>query len=540
MIRLLKRGLSLRLFILIYAIMLISFGIYTVQILQRHRSDLMDAMFANSQRISDCIRRSTRYSMMLNQMEDVQQIIYNLGQEQGVESVRVYNKTGEIIFSSYPEERHNQLDISNKVCVRCHTGERPLPEQVPETARKIIKKPSGERVLAVSNPIYNDTSCATAPCHAHSDDPAILGITDVHMSLVPIDQQLRESRRGIVANALYIVLGLAFAFGLLIYFGFRERIKRLIEGTHEVSSGNLDYKIDIRGHDEVGVLAHSFNKMTHDLKKARQEITEWSNHLETKVEKKTSELERAQQHIVQMEKLASLGKLSAVMAHEINNPLAGSLNYTVLSLRALENEEINEERREKVLKYLGFVKGEIFRVGSIVKNMLVFAKQTGGDFTELRLHDLIESAVMLVNHQLELKNIELDRQLSCENDKLVCDGGQIRQALVALFINAIEAMNEDGQLFVRTTCSDDQLFMEIEDTGVGIPEENVRNIFDPFFSTKKEGKGVGLGLSVVYGIIERHKGKITVESKENQGTTFFIQLPRVPDVENDVKVTPNL
>lgn len=539
MIRLLKPGLSIRLFIFIYAIMVISFAFNTTNILRRHRKDLMDSVEMHSFRISDCIQRSTRYGMMLNKKDDVQSILVNLGNEPGVAAIHVYNKNGEIKYSTDPEVIDEQIQLNNEACIQCHDVERALPAKNNKNQMRIIER-DGERLLAVSNLIPNEESCYNAPCHAHSSSDKILGVMDVQMSLAMVDEHIQQSRKGIVANAIYSILAVAFLFGIFIYFTVRERVKRLIVGTQQVASGNLDYQIDIRGYDEISRLARSFNKMTVDLKNARHEITEWSTSLEKKVDQKTKDLEKAQQHLIRMEKLASLGKLSAVVAHEINNPLAGSLSYTMLVLRMLDEKELTEERKLSILRYLGFVKDEISRVGDIIKNMLIFAKQTGGDFSHEHIKPLVDSAIMLVKHQLSIKGIKLINDFNCTQDVCICDAGQIRQALVALFINAIEAMEGGGELSIKTECSEQKITLTVKDTGLGIPEENLKNIFDPFFSTKKEGKGVGLGLSVVYGIIQRHKGNITVESKESMGTAVTIQLPREPEIDTEVKITPDL
>jgi len=536
-----REGLSLRLFIVIYAIMVLSFGLYTYQIIKRHRADLMESVHTHSYRIGDCIKRSTRYGMLLNQKEDVQTIVSNLINEPGVDDIIIYDKSGLAAFSSKAEMRYSSISVDNSICQACHSNT--VPSDTVQLAKRtqIIQK-DNKRILSVLTPIPNEPSCYTAVCHAHAPDEKVLGVMDVHMSLATVDEQIKESRKGFVSFAIYITLGIAFLFGFFIYFGVRGRIQKLIEGTEQLAAGNLDHRISIKGHDEIGQLATSFNQMTLDLKKAKEEITNWSNSLEEKVEEKQTELERAQDHLIRIEKLASLGKLSAVVAHEINNPLAGSLNYTMLVLRILKNQDFNDERKEKVQEYLNIVTKEISRVGDIIKNMLIFAKQTGGEFTEEYVHNLINSAEMLVNHQMELKQISLEMDLDCTDDLVVWNTGLIRQALVALFINAIEAMDEGGKLTVRSSCdSEEELVkIEIQDSGCGIPKDIIQNIFDPFFSTKQEGKGVGLGLSIVYGIIEGHKGKIWVESEESNGTTFHMEIPTKPNVDADVKIDPNL
>ena len=541
MIKYLQQGFSLRLFIVIYAIMVASFSLYTTHIIKQHRADLMESVHTHSQRIGDCIKRSTHYGMLLNKKEDVQTIVTNLVKEPGVFSVKIYNKQGQAIFASDPQDRRSIVSIDNNICQMCHSTETPNAYLKFEDKSRIINV-GDQRLLSVVTEIPNEPSCSDASCHFHTPEQKVLGVMDVHMSLDKVDEQIRNSQKGVVSYAIYITLGVAFIFGLFIYFGVRGRVQKLIEGTEQLAKGNLDYRIDIKGRDEIGQLAASFNDMTHDLYKAKEEITQWSDSLEEKVKEKQEELKQTQDHLIRIEKLASLGKLSAVVAHEINNPLAGSLNYTMLALRLLKNDDFSKEKKQSVHEYLSIVSKEITRVGEIIKNMLVFAKQTSGEFKQDYVHNLINSAKMLVNHQMEINNISVKVDLDCSDDLVVWDPGQIRQALVSLFINAFEAMDKGGKLYVKSVCDleNDMMKIEIKDTGHGISPEHLQNIFDPFFTTKKEGKGVGLGLSVVYGIIENHKGKIWAESSAQKGTTFFIEIPRKPEIESEVKVDPDL
>lgn len=531
--------LSVRLFGLIFTVLTLGFSFYAYHSVNTHTRNLQEVVYQNADRTSDIIRRSTRYGMLMNRKEDIYQIINTIAHEPGVDGIRIYNKKGTITYSSEDAELGTGVDMRAEACFSCHSEQEPLTALTIQERRRIFQKPETHRILGVINPIPNEPECYNAACHAHEPSQRILGVLDVRMSLAAVDEQLIRSRRALIVFVPLMILGVAVFSGLFIYIFVRKPIYQLILGTRAVAAGNLNHRIPINGQDEIGQLAASFNHMTEDLEKAHGEITLWSNQLEAKVQQKTKELADAQTHMVRMERLASLGKLSATVAHEINNPLAGVLNYTYLVIRLLSQKELTEERKKNILEYLHFIKSETARSGDIVKNMLIFAKQTGGNFSRESLTTLVESSLMLVNHQCELKNISVVKKMECTDDHLVCDAGQIRQALVALFVNAIEAMPDGGTLSVRTSgqSEDQTIAIEIQDTGVGIAREILANIFDPFFSTKKEGKGVGLGLSVVYGIIQRHKSNIEVESQVGQGTTFRIELTRNPLLDADVRIT---
>jgi two-component system NtrC family sensor kinase len=232
-----------------------------------------------------------------------------------------------------------------------------------------------------------------------------------------------------------------------------------------------------------------------------------------------------------MEKMASLGKLSASIAHEINNPLFGILTYAKLSLRELGPDGLKPEQIPNFEKYLSIIKEESSRCGDIVKNLLDFARQTGGEFTRQHLNHIVDQTLTLLAHHFQMAKIELITDFFEGDDELNCDPKQIQQALIAPCINAVEAMSEGGKLTLKTRGDESTVSIHVIDTGCGIPSEVIPHIFEPFFTTK-EGKqgdsGLGLGLSVVYGIVRRHEGTIDVESSIGRGTTLTITLPREP------------
>jgi two-component system NtrC family sensor kinase len=271
-----------------------------------------------------------------------------------------------------------------------------------------------------------------------------------------------------------------------------------------------------------------------DLKKARDENIDWSTTLEKKVEEKSKELKMAQAQIIKIEKMASLGKLSATVAHELNNPLAGMLNYTKLIMKRFSNKEISKESIDKSLTDLNIISSEIQRLGNIVKNLLLFSKKKESDFVSEKFSNIINSSIDLVKHHLEVNNIRLEKNFDLKEDIIFCYAQQIKQALIALFINAVEAMVSGGTLRIDLRyISEKELYdLQISDTGIGIDQEDLQFIFEPFYTTKTDEKGVGLGLSVVYGIMERHNGSIEVISEKNKGTTFFLKLPKNENTKN--------
>lgn len=240
------------------------------------------------------------------------------------------------------------------------------------------------------------------------------------------------------------------------------------------------------------------------------------------------ELKAAQEQVIRSEKLASLGKLSATIAHEINNPIAAVLTYIRLMMKLLDRDRFSEERKDDISRYLDTMASEMSRCGEIVKNLLAFSRRSKTDIKPQPLNAIVEKTLALISHDLTLKQIRVKQEIAPDLPQVKCDFKQIQQALLNLISNASEAMDNGGTLTLSARQEDEKspfLTVRVSDTGCGISKENQQNIFEPFFTTKAEGKGVGLGLSVVYGIITNHDGSIEVESEEGKGTVFTIKLP---------------
>ncbi len=234
--------------------------------------------------------------------------------------------------------------------------------------------------------------------------------------------------------------------------------------------------------------------------------------------------------LIRTEKLASLGQLAASVAHEVNNPIAGILVYVSLLLKKHKEQNIQTEATETQLLKM---KKELERTARIITNLLDFSRQSEPNIRPIEVNATIEAALQLVEHQISLESIRLDKKLDPKLPLIRADFDKIQQVLINIILNATQAMSDGGTLTITTSAAEgikidssikDTVRIDITDTGIGIPEENISKLFTPFFTTKEKGKGVGLGLPMVHGIIEKHGGRIDVDSKPNQGTTFTLYL----------------
>jgi PAS domain S-box-containing protein len=233
-------------------------------------------------------------------------------------------------------------------------------------------------------------------------------------------------------------------------------------------------------------------------------------------------LKESQQQLIQAEKLTSLGQLAASIAHEVNNPLSGILTYTQLLSKKIKSGNVDNEI---FLSYLAKMEAELIRSTKLIRNLLDFARQSPPAFRQVNLNDIVNRAFDLTSHAAVLQHVHVNKELDAALPNLMADFDQLQQVCTNLILNAIQAMPKGGTLTIRTTADKTHLKLEVQDTGCGISKESMTKLFTPFFTTKREVKGVGLGLAVSYGIIQRHNGKIEVQSKEGEGATFTIYLP---------------
>jgi len=489
---------------------------------RRMRLDLLDQLERSTSLLGEAIQVGAQAEMLDARPAHAYRAIELLGRLGGVERLRIIDKQGRVVFSTEPTEVGRAVDRRSRSCAACHEGRtQPLSRVSPSERSEILDGPGG-RVLGMLSPVYNARSCATAACHVHPQGRHVLGLLELDVSLAQVDARVLAFRRGFV----FVLAAAVIAFAALLYvFGRAEvvdPVAALLEGTRRVARDELDVEIRVQSRGELGLLAASFNDMTSSLRRLDDELTSVLSGLEREVEERTTDLRAAQETLLRAEKLSSLGKLSASIAHEINNPLAGILTYAKLVSRTLAEGPPDDARREALRGNLALVEREARRCSAIVRNLLDFSRERPKEPKPIDARIAVEEGLFLLANQFRTQGIALERDLISVPDVLA-DFGEIRQAVVNLAINACEAMGEVGRLRVATRFREGAVEIEVSDTGPGIPPDRLGRIFDPFFTTKE--KGTGLGLSVVYGIVERHGGTVDVSSEPGRGTTFTIRLP---------------
>jgi len=491
------------------------YGYVNLRVERRHSEEMV---VQAADRITDVILRSTHYEMLHNDRDALYNVIQELGAEPGIRRIRIFNKEGRITFSTEAGEVDKVVDKTAEACYGCHAQSAPLAKlNRPDRARIFVDR-EGQRVLGVIRPIENSPACSNAACHEHRAEQRVLGVIDADLSLATVDAQLRQHQSTLVYFT-FAALALASLMSILfIWVVVYRPVRELIRGTHRVAGGDLRHRISVHSDDELGELAASFNKMTAEVANVQEEIEE-------RVRRKTAELEQVYRTLLANEKMVSIGKLAATVAHEINNPLFGILTYARLVLRGLLKHDLPE--RDDLADQLRTIERESKRCGDLVKNLLTFARQAPSHPEPQDLNAVIERALVLVRHKLDMQSIELKLDLDRNLPPVTCDANQMQQVFLVLMVNASEAMPKGGTLEVSTAfdSASGQGRVRVRDTGHGIPDDVLPHIFEPFFTTKADPQRTGLGLAVAHSIVEQHAGEITVRSRPGEGTEFVVALP---------------
>jgi two-component system, NtrC family, sensor kinase len=494
------------------AALFVVFGYFNLRDQRRHSEEMV---LQSAERITDVIQRSTRFEMLRNDRQALYNVIQELGSEPGIRRIRIFNKEGRISFSTDAAEVGRVVDKRAEACYGCHAQSAPLVKlNRPDRAR--IFAGQGERLLGVIRPIDNAPACVG--CHPAGQ--RVLGVIDANLSLAAVDAQTGQHRAHLILF-MAITLAMIWLVSMVFIWGVVYRpVAELTAGTHRVADGGLDYRLPVRSNDEIGDLAAAFNKMTAEVAGVHAEIEE-------RVRRKTAELDQAHRSLLSSEKMASIGKLAATVAHEVNNPLFGILTYARLTLKEVEKGPAGS--RAEMIEQLRIIERESKRCGDIMRNLLTFARQAPSHREPNDVNTLIGRALVLVRHQAKLLGIELQSHLGENLPSVSCDAGQIQQAVLVLLVNATEAMPHGGVLEVATVfdAAAGQVRIKVRDNGPGIPTEVLSQIFDPFFTTKEDQHRTGLGLAVARSIVEQHGGEIAVESTPGQGAEFLVALPAV-------------
>ncbi len=392
-----------------------------------------------------------------------------------------------------------------------------------------------KRHIIIVEPILNEEDCF----HCHGSSKKVIGgmvvKTDVEKALMTVTA---SKNRTIFTTILALLAIITMSYAMIDKF-INRRLQRMTGGVKKVATGDLDFEIQDNSTDEISELARSFNKMTRTLKMARDELTHWAFTLEDLVEERTTQLQQAQESAIHAEKMASLGRLAAIVAHEINNPLAGIRTYAKLMLK--RKEELFPDNISKYIQYIETIESESARCGEIVRGLLQFAQPTRPQIDQHDLNSLVLETLRLVQHQIDVLKIKVKLDLVPGALNVNCDDQKIKQALMALLINACDAVQKDTgfiELRTRLLATEKKVKITVIDNGVGMDEETRSHMFEPFFTTKtvsarKESSlNTGLGGAVIYEIIKSHNGTIGVESEPGKGAIITITLPQEAAISN--------
>jgi two-component system NtrC family sensor kinase len=392
---------------------LVVIGIFSYFNIQSEKKSLLTEVERHAHQLSNHLKSDTEYDMMHNDRERIHDGIRRVGEQESIDRIRVFNKSGEVIYSSDSSEIGTMVDQKAESCYLCHSAGETLEHLEMDDRTRIFRPtPDSSRLLGIINPIYNSESCWTAACHAHPESQTVLGVLDVTMPLTEVDRNIRRSEIAVVILAISAIIILSVIVGYLVQRWINRPVQDLLTATRQVAGGNLAYRVEVKQKDELGMLAKSFNSMTDKLAHARLQL-------------------------FQTDKLASLGRLAAGVAHEINNPLTAVLTYSSYLLKRSEGQT-------ETSKDLQVIVSETIRCREIVKSLLDFARQSVPKKRKASVNEIIARAITVTENQLSMRQVELVLDLDTALPKATVDANQIQQVFINLIVNASDAIGENA------------------------------------------------------------------------------------------------
>jgi len=501
----------------LFTILGTSLSLFTT--IQAEKNNSMADALSYITSFSDLMRKSIRHDMMKVSPDDIQKTLEFFGTSDSIENVHILDHSGRISYASKARDRGGLVSKNSPHCTGCHHSDAtPLAALAPDQRWSISENPDSSRTITFAEPIYNEPDCHNAACHAHGSQEKVLGILLTDFSLQNIDTRIEKQVSQISFFIIIVVAIIAAILSVILWNIVLKPLNSLAGSMQKVSSGDITQKVPVQANDEIGRLASTFNNMTDELTIARERMEEWTETLEAEVEKKAFEIKQTQSKLIEAEKMAALGRLTADIAHEIRNPLTALGGFG----RRLQKSATSKNQ----LKYAEIIVSEAERLEQVLRDVLIYSRPVRVRFERDSVNGVIRNSLALYQDICKEHKITVDVQLGPDLPVLL-QKDQVEQATNNLLTNAIDAMPKGGTLSITSTLEGanniNYVAIHVRDTGEGIQHDKLPLVFEPFFTTKKIGQGTGLGLSICKKIMEEHGGFI--KAKNGTGLTISMFFP---------------
>jgi len=436
----------------------------------------------------DVVRYALKYAMMTGKQHDLQSVINDISQKEGVYNIRIFDNDGIIKFASIPDEINKNI----KVLAPHHYN-----FKNPDSNFKVISLKTGKKIYSNTEPLINEELCQS--CHKEDN---IIAYLDIDTDLTTAETKFYTGSVHMIflgwAVLLVLVVGLYFIFNRFIH----APLQKLMVALNKVEGGDINVSLNVNRDDEIGTVYKHFNAMTYKLRSSKDEIEQL--HLE--------ELQR-------VNRLKTLGELTSETAHEVNNHIAIIMSRT-------DYLNLEFQKYPELLKYsedLEVLLDQSSKISEINGNILKYSKKTKTKYDAINLEDVVNEFAKIYAPLLLKKNIRLFTKINLDDATINGNSIQINQILTNLVTNAADELNDNGEISISLSSSNENnVVLEVKDNGPGIGESLLGEIFSPFFTTKTKKNNTGLGLYIVKKICEQNKAVIICESKINSGTSFII------------------
>jgi two-component system NtrC family sensor kinase len=529
-----RRNLAIKLIFFIAAILILTIGIFVYININIQKKYLIGEMQQDAVRLSLTIERSIKYDMLTARSDFIQRTLEDIGELEGIEHIRILDKKGKIIAADSADEIGTSVNLEAEACYTCHSNEKPLTSLPHPDRTRTFKLENGNRVLGIINPIYNEPQCSTRACHFHPEDQNVLGVMDIWVSLARFDEQIGTSRKQILIYFAFTFLLISAGISIFIVLFVNTPIHRLIEGTRRIAQGDLDYRIGSYQSDEIGELGKSFDRMTTELKKSREEIEKWNVKLKNEVTRATEKLRKTNKELNRANK--RLHELDNVKSDFMRRMEHGSRSHlaVIQSCLSLVLKEYPSELNERQKDLVTTAERRCSTMLDLLDDILIlsYRKSTEAVYhlKPVQVTHTVQKVVEEIHDQAQKKNIKIDVQIPADFPPMLADPEALREVLTNLLNNAVKYTKEHRTVNVSAQQKKGFLQIEVRDTGIGIASEELKEIFQEFYpapnAKSHKVEGTGLGLAIVKVIVEALHGRVDVQSELGKGSTFTVILPK--------------